>query len=803
MAESLCRNGIGRFPTALCIVVLCCGGLVVAPVLAQTQLSLADINRRQGPESRPVYSGRSVTLQGIVNSPAIRFPEQTLLAIQDSSAGAILCVAANSSLLDSYGPGDQLQIVGTVSQRLGIPVVVPDSILLVARKPAPAPVTVSPRDLEGFRYLGMLVRTVARVENVAQTLSGESMRLRGINGLWVFLPEEHESDAGAFDGYEPGDLVEATGVSSQYSPRAPFDHGFELLLPDAAHLIRKQRALGAPMIVLGVGLLVALGIGFFMWGRERRLRGQRLRLRKTFQIGEEILGASSAESIWTRLEETLPAILGITRVHLYLYNRAGKTLDQVAEPGSEPITIPLASPPPGPESGAAACFHYGLLLPIPDPSHTPFPIATSERKTPRSLLFVPMMAQAEVVGVMELDQDDRQREFSAEEQALAQHLANQIAAAMRLMAQRTVQAQLFRTEKMAAVGRLISGVVNELQTPLESISELSKLALERETMDGVQRDLKAIGNESQKASGIVARLVSYAAAESEAKPVSISALLRSLIEFRENEWKASGIKLAESISPEPLLVSGSQGQLEQVFLNLLVHSEQALAEAPRKLLSIRTSILAKRLLVEISFSAPPEASKPEEAASVLGVTRSVVAGHGGEVRLLEKPNADPRFEVELPLALRERTGAPAAAAVSGTQPARGRGLTALVIEPEENAQRQLIALLSARAFRVVPLASADNGLDISQRMRFDAAFCSVHAPGLNWVELSERMHSRVGGFVLLSEGYDSELAADFEGDGRFVLPKPIQEADLDRILRAIEAASAPQSGKVINIRDIA
>ena len=47
---------------------------------------------------------------------------------------------------------------------------------------------------------------------------------------------------------------------------------------------------------------------------------------------------------------------------------------------------------------------------------------------------------------------------------------------------------------------------------------------------------------------------------------------------------------------------GSQGQLEQVFLNLLVHAEQSLAEAPQKLITVRTSVLAKRLLVEIAFT---------------------------------------------------------------------------------------------------------------------------------------------------------------------------------------------------------
>jgi CheY-like chemotaxis protein len=120
----------------------------------------------------------------------------------------------------------------------------------------------------------------------------------------------------------------------------------------------------------------------------------------------------------------------------------------------------------------------------------------------------------------------------------------------------------------------------------------------------------------------------------------------------------------------------------------------------------------------------------------------------------------------------------------------GRRMTALVIEPDDAAQRQLLTLLAARDFRVVPVDNSDAGLDLAQRMRFDAAFCSLHAPGLNWVELSERMHTRVGGFVLLSDGYDAELTADFEGERQFVLAKPLQEKELERILQLIEPPSA-------------
>jgi len=536
--------------------------------------------------------------------------------------------------------------------------------------------------------------------------------------------------------------------------------------------------------MLTFGLIVLLSISFSLWSRERRLRWQRERLRKTYNLGEEILSAASADAILKRVCASLTAVLNVTRVHLYLYNRAAKTLDFLADENSEASSISLSSPPAGTE-GAVACFHYRTLLVIPDIDRSPFPISAKiGEKAPRSLLFAPMLAQGEVTGVLELDQDDRVRDFTEDEQALAQHLANQIGVAFRLLDQRSVQEQLFRTEKLAAVGRLISGVVNELQTPLASISDLARRALEKAHGFGAEREVSAIAAEAQRAAAMVARLVSFAAEQVEARPVSVTHLLHNLIEFREGDRKASGIRVRDLTAQEPLFVLGSQGQLEQVFLNLLVHAEQALANAPQKVITVRTSVLAKHLVVEVAFTGQPVSRNPEETAAVLGVTRSVIAGHGGEVRLIEKSHADPRFEVELPLtAARERT--PLAPASSGSSD-YSRGMTALVIEPEETTQRQLLSLLAARGYRVVPVANADNGLELAQRIKIDAAFCSLHAPGLNWVELSERMQPRVGGFILLSDGYDAELASNFEGFNRYVLAKPVQEAELERVLRDLE-----------------
>jgi GAF domain-containing protein/CheY-like chemotaxis protein len=762
--------------------------LVCLTAKAATKLDLGELQTRTPPAYTPAHAGEKVLVRGVVSAPAFHFPGYRLLAFEDGRHGAALHVLASDHRLDVYHPGDEIEAEGAVSSVAGMVVVVPERIAVVRKRQPPAALPLAVPDLLGFRYLGRLVSTSGTVVEFDDTTGGPYLLITTPGGAYrIFLPRGLNEATAGFTGLTAGDVVQVTGVALQYCPRPPYNTRFELLINSTASVVRTGRGWVISPLALALAITASVAIGVFLWSRERRLHNQRERLRATFQLGEEILGASSAEAILTRIGETLPGVLRVTRVQLYVHNRAAKTLDAVGGENGEPASFSLSAPPDGAPAGAVACFHYRTLLAVPDIARSPFPIARKDGgAVPRSLLFAPMLAQGEVAGVLELDQDNRARVFTADEQALAQHLANQIGVALRLLDQRSVQEQLFRTEKLAAVGRLISGIVNELQIPLSSISDLAARAAEKDHAGPAGRDLAAIAAEARKASGMVARLISFAAAERvEARPVAVGELMRNLIEFREGDWKASGIRLRELTLDETACVLGSYGQLEQVFLNLLVHAEQSLAEAPQKLITIRSSVLARRVLVEIGFTAPPLLGKPEETAGVLGVTRSVIAGHGGEVRLIEKAGAAPHFEVELPLLPRERTAGAAAGNGSGTEPLR-RQMTALVIEPDEGAQHQLLALLAASGCRVVPVDNSDSAMELAQRMRFEVAFCSLHAPGLNWVELSERMQSRVGAFVLLSDGYNAELSADFEGEGRFVLPKPVQEADLARALRAAE-----------------
>ncbi len=757
------------------------------PLSAQTHISLAEVSARRPPDYTAVHLDESVTVRGVVDAPPFRFPEYTILTLQDGLAGGALELPNPDTSLDFLHPGDEIEATGTVATLAGMVVIHPVSFITLGHRNRPAAAALPLSLVQNFRVLGSLVRTDGRVLEIGDTSAGEFLVIAEA-GLrqHVFLPrvDLHRPSSLAAVVSE-GDRVRVTGVAFQYATRPPYNANFELLIGGVGDIERIERGWFLSPLALGLGLGILATAAILLWVRERNARRQRVTLRKTYQLAEDILGSPTPEDASQRIADALPVILGISRVRLYVHNRGAGTLDEVPGRDGKAVSIPLAPSPEQAQLGAAACFQYRTPLVVPDTARSPFPPPGGAGPAPKAQLFVPMVTQDGVVGVLQFDQDERTRVFNADEQALAQHLANQVAVALKLLDQRSVQEQLFRTEKLAAVGRLISSVVNELQTPLASISDLATRA-SRSVHDGAAgKDLAAIAAESQKATAIVARLVSFAAAApGEARPVSIGALLRNLVDFRERDWKASGIKVRDLLTGDPLMVMGSHGQLEQVFLRLLVHAEQSLAAASEKVLTIRTSLLARMVVVEIVFSARADHSSSEVAA-LLGVTRSVINGHGGEVRLIEKNPADAHFEVELPLLAKERVSAAEPSAQERVSPS-GRRMTALVIETDEAPQRQILALLAARGYRVVPVNNTDTGLDLAQRLRFDVVFCSVRAPGLNWVELAERMQSKVTGFVLLSDGYDAELVADFEADSRFVLAKPVQDSELSKVLGAIE-----------------
>jgi GAF domain-containing protein/CheY-like chemotaxis protein len=757
---------------------------------AQSVLPLDTVTARRGSDYAPAMEGSLVTVVATVASPPIHFPGFSHLAIQDET-GHGLFLEAPPAQFARLRSGDRVEVRGTVSRRAGLPVVLPTNIRLVSSGSAPAPLKVSLAALRSFEHLGALVTVEGRVVDRGENSGGEYLLIGDAElPLKVFLPSpKPRGGPSSLARFGIGDKVRATGVAAQYCPFPPFNRSFEVIvLDDDGLLLVSRRWLISPQLfaVLAAALVFALGL---WWRRERRVTAQRNLVRAFYALGEEMTGASSPSDVLRRLSCVMPGALRVSGIHLYLYNRAGKTLDRIAhgvdgQAFCQPVYPPEGSLP----LGAAACFRNQALLIIPDTQRSPFFPDGRRGEQPRSIMFVPMFAETELVGVLEVFDLKPMHVFASDERVLTQHLANQIAIALRLIEEKSVREQLSRSEKLAAIGQLISGVAAELRSPLENISHLAEsvLTVDPSTIWG---DVGLIGDEARKASEIVSRLVSLVQPErTEAKRIDLNSLLRSLIQFRKQEWEARGFEVLDLLCPTPVHVLGSQGQRERVFLDLLIQAEQSLAEASEKRLTIASSVLARRALVEIGFGVNPlkgaRESEPLRESVVgvpgEGVSRGIVRSHGGEMRLVRVGEGECRLELELPVA-----PARLAEEAAGVRP-----FTCMVVEPDSEALEELVRMLTNRGCRVIPASGAEEGTELVQRLRFDVVFCAIRLPGLNWVEFSERIRPQTGAFVLLSEGYDYELSRGLLSAETHVLTKPFAEPELDQLLAVVESRIA-------------
>jgi signal transduction histidine kinase/CheY-like chemotaxis protein len=536
---------------------------------------------------------------------------------------------------------------------------------------------------------------------------------------------------------------------------------------------------------LVMALAAMAGALIVWWLRERRMARQRKAMRALHALAEEITAAASSGEIVERLAAALPRILRVTSVRLYFFDRAERTLNLVGPaPGEPRISIPVDS---SPDSGPALSFRNRTLLAIPDLGRSPVRPAPGGTGPTQSVMFVPMVRKGEVAGVIEAAHATRPREFSADERAAAQHLANQVAAALGLLEQQSLREQVFRSEKLAASGQLISGVASELRAPLEAISDLAARLLRRPAPAG-EEEAGAIAREARLAAEIVNRLVSFSRAEGAPRPLDLIELLGNLIEFREREWAARGIGLRNLLPDKPAHVLAIEGQLEQVFLSLLVHAEQSVAGQPDRTVSVGASIMGGKVLVEIAYAQAPggaarnlfdEGGAVETGALGLAVCRGVLRGLEGDIRFTSAPPLS-RIEVTLPLA------APGAEeAVAGENGGTAAPLTLIAVEPDQAVARRLLALLAERGHRAVVVPSGEEAVALIEAFRFDALLCDVRLPGMTWAELFERIRGRMRTCVLLTEGCDADLAREVGQETGLVLSKPVSGAELDRTLRTI------------------
>ncbi|MDW8353503.1 MAG: hypothetical protein RMK57_03140 [Bryobacterales bacterium] len=737
--------------------------------LPQPWVTLEEAGARRARGDLPALYQREVRVRGTVSAKCIPIIDYSHLAIQDERAGFVLEGALHS--FRGFEPGMVVEARGVITHRAGLPVLRVAEIRALGRQPAPAPKPVFIAELPSDRYLGLYVVTEGVVRAVGVNRGGHFLEIEAPEHpvLSVFLPHR-VAGGGGLSRIRRGDRVRVTGIAHQYCPLPPYDRDYQLLIGAAAAVQVIRKAWPIPAEMIG-GFLAALALASASWVfNERRVRARRRAIRRLYALGEEMTAPAPPAEKLRRLQDSIPESLDVSEVRLYVWDGDAGLLRRVGGAGEEAFAVNVDAGGGFRAAALALCFAGRAVLEVPDVRQSPFLGSDDPRELPLSALFLPMFAQRDLIGVLEIN-CRRARRFPSDEQAVLQHLANQTAIGMKLLEQQTSREQAYRTERLAATGQLAGTLVRELKAPLEMIAILSEAAQADEAL--ARETARTIAATAKEAAGMLERLLPLTGSDS-GDTTDVAALLRELVPGLQADWSQHGIRAEVQLPPGAVAVAVPHGVLRAVLSSLLRR-----AGASAGPVWVRLTELAGKVLLEIGPPSEGEegaAETADERPLSVALCRSILENYSGVLRVAGDGEAR-GWEIELP-------GLSASSDIlcESVAAPKGRPLTALVVDPDSESRQAMVALLGEAGHRAVPAATADEGAALAERFRFQVLVCSASLSGVGWLELVERTRKSIGAFVLLAEHAGPDLEAAVRARGGALLIKPVHAAALARAL---------------------
>jgi signal transduction histidine kinase len=221
------------------------------------------------------------------------------------------------------------------------------------------------------------------------------------------------------------------------------------------------------------------------------------------------------------------------------------------------------------------------------------------------------------------------------------------------------------SQKLAALGKLTSGVAHEIKNPLNAMVIHVALLREKLARGGppdAQAHLDTLEQEIRRLDRVIQGFLKFTRPEDlQLTSITFPELLEEVIRLVSAEAERSGIAIETSVASGLAPVYGDRELLQQVFVNLVLNALEAMPDGGRLELSARQAEESIEIVVaDTGVGIDPElidrifdlyvTTKSKGSGIGLSVVYRIVQLHGGEITVESRKGEGARFLVRLPQA---------------------------------------------------------------------------------------------------------------------------------------------------------
>ena len=237
------------------------------------------------------------------------------------------------------------------------------------------------------------------------------------------------------------------------------------------------------------------------------------------------------------------------------------------------------------------------------------------------------------------------------------------------------QSQLLKSEKLASLGVLSSGIAHEINNPLGVILGHSQLLLkdlkEKKGLDTSKETkdlLETIERYSKRCSHIVKSLLQFThKREFQFEEIDVLLALENSLMFTGERISQKGIEVTRHFSPKLPRLTADAIQLEQVFINLLLNAEQSISKKGKIIITTNLDKnIHKKNMVKIVFEDNGEGVTEEDLSKIfdpffttkdpgegvglgLSISYGIIKAHHGEITIRSQKNRGTTVTIQLPI----------------------------------------------------------------------------------------------------------------------------------------------------------